>query len=308
MQTNKALRIHAYGGPEITQIDEIAMPTVNPGQILVAVKVAGINPLDWKIRDGLVRDAFPLPLPAVLGLEFAGVVSAVSDGVTRVKVGDRIMGFLGRPGAYAHFIAADEAKLCLTPDGLTDVEAAALPVASLTAWQMLRAAGELRRGQKVLIHGASGGVGGFAVQFAKAAGAVVSATASAGSLEHVRSLGADRVIDRHGERFEAVVGTVDLVLDLVGGETLDRSWAVLASGGTIVSIAAPDIAARTPPGRNGLWFQTTPDRERLHAIAETVARGEIRSTIAEVVEFAKLADAIERSKTGHAPGKTVVMI
>jgi NADPH:quinone reductase-like Zn-dependent oxidoreductase len=307
MQQNKALRIHAYGGAETPQIDTIAVPTPNPGQVLVAVKAAGVNALDWKIRDGLVRDAFPIPLPATLGIELAGVVVAIGDGIHRSRIGDRVMGSLGGLGAYADFVAVDEAKLCLTPRELTDVEAAALPVAAMTAWQALRAAGELRRGQRVLIQGAAGGVGGFAVQFAKAAGAIVSATASSGSLEHVRSLGADRVIDRGAERFETVVGEIDLVLDLVGGETLDRSWAVLAPDGAIVSTAAPDIAGRTPAGRRGLWFQVKPDRARLHAIAEAVAGGELRSTIAEVVEFSGLAAAIERSKTGHKPGKVVVV-
>ncbi|MDB5362274.1 MAG: alcohol dehydrogenase [Rhodospirillales bacterium] len=306
MNTNQALRIHAYGGPEVTQLDDMPVPTPAAGQVLVRVKAAGVNGLDWKVRDGLVRDAFPLPLPAALGIELAGVVTATGAGAARFKVGDRVMGPLAGLGAYADFVVIDEAKLCLTPASLSDVEAAALPVATLTAWQVLRAAGEPRPGQKILIHGAAGGVGSFAVQFAKAAGAIVFATASGASRNHVLGLGADEVIDRHAERFEERVGGIDLVIDLVGGETLDRSWGVLANDGAIVSTAAPDITQRAPAGRRGLWFMMKPDAARLGRIAEAVAAGSLKSTVAETIGRAGLADAIEHNKQGHAPGKIVL--
>lgn len=306
MQSNKALRIHAYGGPEVLQLDETPVPTPGTGQVLIQVTAAGINGLDWKIRDGLVRDVFQLALPAVLGVELAGVVAAIGPGATQFKVGDRVMGSLMGVGAYAQFVAVDEVKLCLTPADLTDQAAAALPVATLAAWQSLRAAGELRPGQRILIHGAAGGVGGFAVQFAKAAGAIVFATASGASRDHVQALGADLVIDRQAERFEDRVRDIDLVLDLVGGETLDRSWTVLAPDGAIVSMAAPDIVQRAPAGRRGLWFMMRPDAPQLRRIADAVASGTLRSTIAETVGFAGLAAAIERNKQGHAPGKTLL--
>jgi len=306
MQTNRAFLIHAYGGPEVTQQGEAPIPTPGAGEVLVQVKAAGVNGLDWKVRDGLLRGAFALPLPAVLGVELAGVVTQTGPGVSRLKVGDRVMGSMNGLGAYADFVAVDEANLSLTPQALTDVEAAALPVAALTARQALAAAGGLRPGQRVLIHGAAGGVGGLAVQFAKAAGAIVLATASGASRDHVLDLGADVVIDRNAERFEDRAKDVDLVLDLVGGEILDRSWPVLAPGGAIVSTAAPDIAARTPAGRRGLWLSMRPDAALLGEIAEAVAAGAVRSTLAEVVDLAGLSAAIERNKTGHAPGKIVV--
>jgi NADPH:quinone reductase-like Zn-dependent oxidoreductase len=216
------------------------------------------------------------------------------------------MGPMGGLGAYADFVVIDEAKLSVTPTQLTDVQAAALPVVTLTAWQAIRAAGDIKPGLRLLIHGASGGVGGFAVQFAKAAGATVFATASRTSREHVLGLGADVVIDRFSERFEDRANEINLVLDLVGGDTLERSWQVLAPDGVIVSTAAPDIAARAPAGRRGLWFMMQRDGERLREIADTVAAGSLRSTIAEVTDFAGLAAAIERNKLGHAPGKTVL--
>ena len=306
MYTNQAFRIHAYGGLEVLQLDDIPVPVPGARQVLIRVKAAGVNGLDWKIRDGLVRDAFPLPLPAVLGIELAGEVVATAPDATRFKTGDRVMGPLGGLGAYADFTGIDEAKLCLIPATLGDVAAAALPVATLTAWQVLRAAGPLRPGQKILIHGAAGGVGGFAVQFAKAAGATVFATAAGASRAHVLGLGADLVIDRLAERFEDKLDGIDLVVDLVGGETLDRSWAVLAPDGAIVSTAAPDIAQRAPAGRRGVWFMMQPDAAQLAQIAGQVAAGSLKSTIAETIGRSGLAAAIERNKRGHAPGKIVL--
>ena len=306
MKRNRALRIHAYGGPEVMHLDAIPVPEPGTGQVLMQVTAAGVNGLDWKVRDGLVREVFPLVLPATLGIELAGLVMQTGPAASRLKVGDRVMGPMGGLGAYADFVAIDEAKLSVIPAQLTDVQAAALPVATLTAWQAIRAAGDIKPGWRLLIHGAAGGVGGFAVQFAKAAGATVFATASRASREHVLGLGADVVIDRSSERFEDRAKEITLVLDLVGGETLDRSWHVLAPDGVIVSTAAPDVAARAPAGRRGLWFTMQRDGDRLREIADTVAAGGLRSTIAEVTDFAGLAAAIERNKLGHAPGKTVL--
>ncbi|MDM0078147.1 NADP-dependent oxidoreductase [Variovorax sp. J2P1-59] len=305
MKRNQAFRIHAYGGPDALRRDDVPEPEVAAGQLLVEVKAAGINGLDAKIREGLLRGAFPLPLPATLGVELAGVVSRVGEGVTGFKVGDRVMGPLAGLGAYANFVAVNAANLALTPEGLDDVAAAALPVASLAAWQSLRAAGELTPGQKVLIHGAAGGVGGFAVQFAKAEGATVWATASATSRDHVLKLGADVVIDRNAQRFESLAEGIDLVLDLVGGDVLDRSWQVLAPGGAIVSAVDLGISAKTPVGRKGIAFATRPDAARLRLAAEAVVSGKLRSTIAEVVGFDQIPAAVERVRIGHAPGKIV---
>jgi len=306
MSKHQAYRIHAYGGPEVTSWDEVQPPVAAAGQVLVRVAAAGVNALDWKIRQGFVRDAFPLELPATLGIEIAGTVIASGAGATRFQPGDRVMGPLAGIGGYADVVAVDEAKLCLTPTALTDVAAAALPVATLAAWQALRAAGELRPGQRVLIHGAAGGVGGFAVQFAKAAGLTVWATASAASRDYLLGLGADRVFDRHAERFEETARDIDLVLDLVGGDVVDRSWATLAATGAIVTTAAFDIAGRIPAGRRGIWFVMTPDAGRLETIAAMVATGALRSTIADVIDRASLAAAIERTHTGHSPGKIML--
>ncbi len=305
MQTNRAWRIHRFGGPDVLQLDQIPAPAPGAGQVLIKVAAAGVNGIDWKYRSGLMQKIYPVQLPAGLGAEMAGTVIALGAEATQFKPGDRIMGAVGR-GAYAELIAVDQQSLCQIPDALSGVDAASLPVASQTAWTALHAAGELRPGQKILIHGAAGGVGGFAVQFAKAAGATVVATASASSRDYVLGLGADRVIDRHSEQFEQVVDAMDLVLDLVGGDLPARSWQVLAPGGALVSIASPDIVAHTPAGRRGLFCSMKTDLKRLRQIADSVVAGQIKSKIAEVVALSDYPAASERSRTGHAPGKIIV--
>ena len=303
--TQRAVLIRAYGGASAAEVAQIETPEAGPGQVLVSVRAAGINGIDWKIREGYVRDAFPLKLPAVLGIELAGVVAAVGSGVSRFRVGDRVMGPLGAPGAYADFAVVNEANLVLTPEGLDDTHAAAIPVAAVSAWQSLHHAGPIRAGQRVLIHGAAGGLGGYAVQYAKQAGAEVFATARGAHAEYVRGLGADWVIDYQSQRFEDTARDVDLVLDYVGGETLDRSWQVLAQDGAIVGTTSPDILARTPAGRRGLWFINSPDAALLAKLAADIAAGTLKSRVSEVVEFDDIPFAIERNRTESHAGKAV---
>jgi NADPH:quinone reductase-like Zn-dependent oxidoreductase len=304
---NRALRIHAYGGSEVVHIDHIGEPKATAGEVIVRVRAAGVNSLDWKIRDGLVRDAFPLALPATLGIELAGDVIAIGTDVTPFAIGDRVMGALGGLGAYADQVAIATSKLALIPAEVDDVHAAAIPVAALSAWQSLFGAGELKRGQTVLIHGAAGGVGSFAVQFARRMGAHVVCTAQGVNAGYLRGLGANEVIDYRASAFWESAGNIDLVLDLVGGATLDHSWQVLAASGRIVSTAAPDITARTPIGKRGVWFQMRPDSEKLAEIASMVARGDLKVEISEIAELTDAPAVIERNKTGHGPGKTVIV-
>jgi NADPH:quinone reductase-like Zn-dependent oxidoreductase len=303
--TQRAVLIRAYGGVAATEVAEIARPAAGEGQVLVRVRAAGVNGIDWKFREGHVRDAFPLQLPAVLGIELAGVVEALGPGASRFRVGDRVMGPLGSLGAYADFVTVDEAKLVRTPLGLDDVQAAAVPVAAVAAWQSLHYAGPIAAGQRILIHGAAGGLGGYAVQYAKRVGAEVFATASTAHVEYVRSLGADHVIDYRTQRFESVARDIDLVLDYVGGEVLDRSWQVLTKDGAIVGTASPDILARTPPGRRGLWFVNKPDAALLERLAAEIAQGTLVSKLSEVVGFDDIPAAIERNRTDPRIGKVV---
>lgn len=303
---NRALRIHGYGGSEVLQWDEVPMPQPGEGEVVVRVAAAGVNGLDWKIRDGLVKDIFKLPLPITLGLELAGEVVAVGAGVEGLVAGSRVFGSLGGLGAYAGYVAIAAAKLAPVPEGLDYATAAAIPVAALTAWQVLFEGGKLQRGETVLIHGAAGGVGSYAVQFARRAGARVLVTAQGRNADLLRTLGADEVIDYKAVRFEEVAKNVDLVVDLVGGETLDRSWQVLSPQGRVVSIAAPDILARVPAGRRGSWYSVHLDGEQLARIAAQAASGELTVVVSDVVTAEQAPAAIERNKTGHGAGKTVI--
>jgi NADPH:quinone reductase-like Zn-dependent oxidoreductase len=303
--TQRAVLIRAYGGATAAEVAQIEKPAAGPGQVLVRVRAAGVNGIDWKVRAGYVRDAFPLQLPAVLGIELAGVVEAVGPGASRFHVGDRVMGPLGGLGAYADFVTVNEANLSLTPEGLDDVHAAAIPIAAVAAWQSLHHAGPIRSGQRVLIHGAAGGLGGYAVQYAKRAGAEVFATAATAHVDYVRSLGADHVIDYQTERFEDIARNIELVLDYVGGEVLDRSWQVLTKTGVIVGTSSPDILARAPAGRRGLWFMNKPDAALLEKLAADIAAGTLKSKVSEVVAVDDLPAAIERNRTDSRTGKVV---
>ncbi|HZF80835.1 MAG TPA: NADP-dependent oxidoreductase [Rubrivivax sp.] len=306
MNTVRALQLQRYGGVDAAQVTRAPAPVPAPGQVVVGVRAAGVNGLDWKVREGYVREAYPLALPTVLGIELAGVVEMVGPGTTAFRVGDRVMGPLGGLGAYADLVAVNAANLCRTPDRLGDTRAAALPVSALAAWQSLNMAGAVQPGQRVLIHGAAGGVGSFAVQFAKRAGAFVVATASGRDADRVRSLGADQFIDYREQRFEELTSDIDLALDYAGQDVLERTWQVLSSRGLVVATTSPDILARTPEGRRGLWFMMKPDAVLLHTLAQEVAQGRLQSQVAEVVSFDALPAAIERNRRGERHGKVVV--
>jgi NADPH:quinone reductase-like Zn-dependent oxidoreductase len=306
MKKIRALQLMQYGGPDAARISLIEAPVAGAGQVVVRVHAAGVNGLDWKVREGYVRDAFPLALPTVLGIELAGVVEQVGPGVTRFTKGDRVMGPLGGLGAYAELVAVDAANLAPMPASMSFTDAAALPVAAVSAWQSLHFAGPVHAGQRILIHGAAGGLGGFAVQFARRAGAKVFTTALTRDFDYVLGLGADHAIDYQTGQFEAVVSNIDLVLDYVGADTLARSWQVLSANGAIVSTASPAILQSTPAGSRGLWFMSKPDAERLQEIAVDVTHGRLQSRVDAVVPFDDLPAAIERNRTRPQLGKTVV--
>ncbi|MBV6288948.1 NADP-dependent oxidoreductase [Pseudomonas aegrilactucae] len=301
----RAVLIRAYGGADAAQVAEIEKPAPGQGQVLVRVRAVGVNGIDWKVREGHVRNVFALPLPIVLGAEMAGVIDAVGPGASRFSVGERVMGAMGGLGAYAECVTVSEASLSPTPEALDDVQAAAMPVAAVAAWNSLHHAGPIVAGQRVLIHGAAGALGAYAVQFARQAGAEVFATAGTADLDYVRSLGADEVFDYQSQRFENLVCNIDLVLDYVGGEVLDRSWEVLAKDGVVVGTSSPDIIARTPANRRSLWFMNKPDPQLLERLARSVANGTLQSRVGGVVGFSDIPSAIERNRTVAGTGKVV---
>src|SRR5437773_10379703 len=226
----KAVQIHAFGGPEVLQYEDVPQPQPRPNEILVRVHAASVNPVDWKIREGHLSAT----LPMIMGIDFSGVVESVGNGVTKYRSGDAVFGQVAdESGGYAEYAVAMESDVARKPEELDHIRAAALPVAGLVPWQALFDTANLTAGQTVLIHGAAGGVGSFAVQFAKWKGARVLGTASGAHVEQVRQLGADQVIDYRKTKFEEVARDVDVVLDTIGGETQERSWRVLKPGGEI---------------------------------------------------------------------------
>ena len=306
----KAVRIHAFGGPEVLQLDEIATPTPQVGEVLVKVAAAGVNPVDWKIRQGYLQAHFNQSLPIALGEDFAGVVAAVGANVTDVKVGDEVYGSVPaiRGGACAEFVVAQSNEYALKPASLDFAQAASLGVAALTAWQAFDAA-DLSAGQKVLIHAAAGGVGSMAVQLAKARGAYVIGTASARNTEFVKSLGADEVIDYAMTKFEDVVKDVDVVFDLMGGDTLARSYGVVKRGGAIVSAAAPPDAAQLQAhGLHGQMIGMRPDKAHFDALSALIEAGKVKPIIETILPLAEIKQAHELSQTGRTRGKIVLQV
>src|SRR6267154_5904799 len=243
-QTMKAIRIHNYGGPEVLQYEDAPRPQPQAGEVLVRVHAAGVNPIDWKVREGHMKDFWPHKFPLILGWDLSGVVEELGPGPAaagRFKIGDEVYSVPDptRNGAYGDYIVVREPELALKPNSLHHVRAAGVPLAALTAWQSLFDTAQLQPGQRVLIHAGSGGVGHFAVQLAKWKGGHVFGTASTKNQELLRELGVDEPIDYTKQKFEDVARDVDLVLDLIGGETQERSWSVLKNGGVLLSLVQP---------------------------------------------------------------------
>lgn len=309
-QTMRAVRFHGFGGPEVLVLEEVERPRPGPGEVLVAVQAASVNPIDWKIRDGSARTLAP-DLPRIPGFDVAGVVAEVGADVERLKVGEAVYGYLSlsRGGAYAEYVVAPQGELAPKPEGLDFVAAAAVPLAALTAWQALIETAGLEEGQTVLVHAAAGGVGHFAVQIAKARGAKVIATASAANHEFLRGLGADVVIDYRTQRFEEHVRDVDIVLDPLGGDTRTRSYGVLKPGGFLVSIVgAPPPAELSEHGLRGAGILVRPDAQGLEQLGELIAFGALRPEVSLVLPLSEAAQAHARSQEGHTRGKIVLAV
>ena len=290
----KAVRLHRFGGPEALSLDDIERPEPKEGEALVSVRAASVNPVDYKIRSG----AFPIvkqeQLPVVLGRDIAGIVERCGPGAA-CRPGDEIFALLGRDrGGYEEYVIVRDGEFASKPRRLSFIEAAAVPLAGLTAWQGLFDEGGLRSGQRVLIHGGAGGVGHLAIQFAKAKGAWVATTVSGADREFARQLGADQAVDYERRQFEDEVGKVDLVYDLVGGETQKRSFAALKQGGTLVStVQPPDETLCRQHRVSGKIYMAKPNAAELAEIGQLIDDGKVRPVIERTFP---LAEAVEAQK------------
>ena len=307
-ETMRAIRFHDYGGPEVLVLDRVERPTPKDGEVLVKVHAAGVNPLDWKIRAGYLKQFMPIQLPFIPGNDVAGTVEALGSGVTGFAPGQAVYGNV-MGGGYAEYVAVPADKLVSKPERLSFEEAAAVPVGALTARYALVDLADVQAGQTVLIHGGAGGVGLFAVQMARAMGAHVIATASAGNLDFVRSLGAETVIDYHATQFETVARDVDMVLDTIGGEVEARSWQVLKKGGILVSIVGqPSEEQAATHGVRAAAVRTAFTGEQLRAINALIEDGKVKPEVGPMFPLAEAAKAQTLSQEGHGRGRIVLQI
>jgi NADPH:quinone reductase-like Zn-dependent oxidoreductase len=309
MATMKAIRIHRFGDSSVLQLESIEIPHPQVGEVLVRIAAASVNPVDYKIRQGEFPPVTRDMLPITLGRDFSGVVEQVGSGVGSFVKGDRVFGMVGGDASYADYAVIKADHLAKVPENLDLIRAAAVPLAAQTAWQALFDHGHLEAGQRVLIQGASGGVGHFAVQFAAARGAMVFATGSEKTRQFITSLGADRVIDYAHERFEDVCHDMDLVINLVSGDMQQRAWAVLRPGGTLVSTLSPPARDRPDAyGKNSRFFLVEPSGRQLEEIAHLM-QGELVDVKLSVTfplkSAAQAQDYLERS---HVEGKVVLTV
>jgi NADPH:quinone reductase-like Zn-dependent oxidoreductase len=303
----KAIRIQDYGGPENMHLEEVPRPELRPDQVLVRIHDAGVNPVDWKIREGQLRKMHPVEMPLTLGQDFAGEVVEAGERVSGFRAGDAVFGFAD--GSYAELAAASAGKIARIPDSLDYATAASLPTAGLTAFQILTNLVRPSAADTVLIHGAAGGVGSFAVQIAKERGATVIAHASGADADYLRSIGADEVIDHRTQRFEDVVREVHAVIDLVGGDVCRRSYPLVKPDGILVStVGAADEAKGKERGILAVNFVMQPEGNGLAALARLVERGAVKPRLDRVLPLAEARRAQDLNQTGHSHGKVVLRV
>jgi len=329
MTTMKAAAINQYGDADVFEIMQLPMPQVSPDDVLIQVAYAGVNPADWKFREGYNQQFFPLTFPFTLGFDGAGVVKAVGENVTRFAVGDRVFSpsnlGMGQPGSYAEYMLASESRTAKVPAGMSLKSAGSIPVAALTGWQALFAKekGDLQSAQRILLNGASGGLGSFALQFAKWAGAEVAATCSGVNVDYVKALGADLVIDYRTQDVAEELAKwapegVDMVLDAVGCGSLKDPFSLLKPAGKLVSIATlvgdgdieGDMAEAAKRGVSKVYaiMNDTDAGNELAKIAELVEAGSVNMPPIELFALDNISEAHRKVQTGHVRGKVVLKV
>lgn len=307
----QAIRVHQYGGLEQLKLEHIPCPEPQTDEVLVRIHATGVLPAEWKMRQGFFQGVFPIKFPYIPGSAFAGVIEEVGPGVTAFQKGQAVFG-RSNDGAYSEYTTARVENVALKPASLSFDEAATISGGATVAWTALIENAALQSGQQILIHGASGGVGLFAVQFARLKGAEVIATTSTTNSDFVRSLGAEMVIDYTTTPFDQVVHDVDAVLETIGGETLQRSMHVVKRGGILVSlleqpsqVKAQQLGIRAMKNAASLPF---PSSSLLQTIAQLMDEGRIKATIARTFSLQEASQAHEFSQTGHGRGRIVLHI
>jgi len=311
--TMRAVRLHAYGTNDGLTLDTVPQPAYLADEILVRVHAASVNPVDWKVCDGILAEKLVMQMPFIPGGDFSGTVVAVGSAVTAWLPGQEVFGMTSTPGyragAFAEYIAVKAADAAAKPHCLDHVQAASVPLAALTAWQAVFDRAEVRRGQRVLIHAGAGGVGSFAIQFAREAGAYVITTTSARNADYVRGLGADQVIDYHEQQFENVLTDIDVVIDLLGEDVQRRSYAVLRPGGVLVNAWGSIMEEHADAaGVRALKVAVAANGAQLAEIAALIDAGKVKTTIAARLPYAEAAAGLGLSRTGHIRGKIVLVV
>lgn len=305
----KAARIHEFGDVDVIRIDDIPRPAPGPGELLVRVAAAGVGPWDAWIREK--QSEVSVPLPIILGSDLSGTVEALGPGITSFVPGEAVYGATNPQfcGAYTEFAIVNASMMARKPASLDFLAAASAPIVGVTALQMLHDYAHAQPGQSVLIHGAAGSVGAYAVQLARQAGLTIYATSAARDFEYLRSLGATTLIDYKSETFERVIPKLDVVLDLVGGEIRQRSFAVLKPGGILVSAVSPVPPEEIPAGLRGVFFLVEVTTERLNSLSTLFDSGKLKARVGEVLPLDE-ARAAHRMLAGatHKPGKIVLQV
>jgi len=310
----KTAHINKYGGKEAVEINNtVSKPQTEEGKIVVEIYAAGVNPIDWKIRQGYMAQMMPLQFPAIMGGDFSGIVTEVGRGVSGLNAGDEVYGqagvLLGGSGSFAEYALVPAQNVAKKPKNVSHQEAAGLPLAGVSALQALLENINLKKGQKILIHGGAGGIGSFAIQLAKYVGAYVYTTVSMEDVAYVKDLGADEVIDYKSQKFEDIAKECDAVLDTVGGETYTRSFNVLKKGGVIVSMAEqPNTELMEKYGVQALHQFTQPIQEKLEKLATLVEQGAVKVHVDKTFRLDETAEALSYLETGHPKGKVVLQI
>jgi len=303
----KAIRIHQYGDVGKLKLEEVPSGPLKDDQIFVRIRQAGVNPIDWKIRQGYMKQVAPATFPLTIGQDFAGDVVATGKDARQFMVGDRVFGFA--QGTYAEYVAAPVSTVAAIPKSIDFTTAAALPTAGSTALQIIRDVVAAKSGMTILIQGAAGGVGSYASQIARILGARVIGTASDADIEYLKSLGVEEVIDYKRERFEDKVSGVDAVVDLVGGETLSRSYAVVKKGGVLATTVQPiDEPSAKRAGIRAVQVIMKRSAADLDELARLVQKGALKPRLGETMNLSQAKEAQELSESGRTHGKVILKV